>query len=499
MKKILSLVLTLMLAVCLIGAAVAEYDGPQWDRNADVVVVGFGPAGAMAAKTAVENGATTLVLEKANKEFAGGSAPTSMGFIFSPYTSEMLHNYSYGRLTVENAQRMADKANAAVEWLTSTGLEMQGQVAVGYGVGFYQQIVKNIEAMGIEVLYETPAQKLIFDPVTKEVFGVQCTDAQGNVINVRANKGVILATGGYLGNEDLMTRFHFSNMPEIVSLGAPTQTGDGLMMALEVGAGLDGLTNQQIEWYGMAFKKASDEIGTGILHMTDGMSPNARIFVNGNGERFMNEETYLVHNKEQLNLFDYEGIFPAYGDYTNYPMYTIFDSTLFDSGCVGAPDGYSTGYASAYDIYNWTADNKAELERGWLVKADTIEELVEKLAEQSGNEKIDAETLKKTIEEYNAACDAGVDAKFGRESFYLSKISTGPYYAAEIVPAAVYTIGGLQGGENFETLDWHGNPIPRLYHAGDIGQPTKLMMACLQGAMAMGEIAAEACVNLESH
>ena len=63
----------------------------------------------------------------------------------------------------------------------------------------------------------------------------------------------------------------------------------------------------------------------------------------------------------------------------------------------------------------------------------------------------------------------------------------------------MYTIGGLQGGENFETLDWKGNPIPRLYHAGDIGQPTKYLISALQGCMALGDIAGEACAQLESH
>ena len=197
-------------------------------------------------------------------------------------------------------------------------------------------------------------------------------------------------------------------------------------------------------------------------------------------------------------MFDYNGTFPVFESFKNFPMYTIFDSTMFDAGPVG-PRDFSTGYASAYNIYNWSEDNQAELERGWLVKADTIEELVEKLAEQSGNDPIDVEALKATIEAYNAACDAGEDAEFGRDSFMLSKIATPPYYAAEIEPAAVYTIGGLVCGENMETLDWDGNPIPRLYHAGDVGQPIKFTILSLAGAMATGEIAGTACAQLESH
>ena len=498
MKKILSLVMVLTLAICMLSAAVAEAPSVEWDREADVVVIGFGPAGAMAAKAAIENGATALVVEKANEEFAGGSAPTAMGFMFAPYTAEAIFNSSMGRISMETATQIADRGNAAIDWLSDNGARMNGQVFERNGRGFYDALLEKVEPVGIEVLYETPAENLIQDPETKEIWGVQCTDASGNVINIKANKGVVIATGGYIENRDLMTRFHFADMPNYANIGAPTQTGDGLLMALKAGAALDGVSNQQIEWYGMAYKKASDEMGTGILHMNDAMAPDARIFVNAAGKRFMDEEMYLTHTKEQLPLFEYDGTFPVFNSFKNFPMYTIFDSSMYDAGPVG-PRDYYCGYASLYDIYNWSEDNEAELERGWLVKADTIEELVEKLAAQSGNDPIDAEALKATIEAYNAACEAGVDAEFGRDGFMLSPIAAAPFYAAEIEPAAVYTIGGLVCNDEMQTLDWDGNPIPRLYHAGDVGQPTKFMIQALQGALSTGELAGEACAKLESH
>ncbi len=501
MRKLFTLTLALMLAVSLvITSAAAEETAswmPEWDMDADVVVVGFGPAGAMAAKSAMENGASVLVVEKANKEFAGGSAPTSQGFI-KPYTAEEIFQSASGRLTMENAQRILDRENESITWMQENGLELQGQTSVGYGKGFYDVLVKGMEALNVNVLYETPAKKIIADPMTHEVYGIQCENAAGETLYIKANKGVILCTGGYLANKELLTRFHFADLPDIANLGAPTQTGDGLLMALEIGAGVDGVSEQQIEWYGYSYKKASDEMGTAILHLAGAMAPDARIFVNSKGERFMNEEAYIVHSKFQMPFLEYDGTFPVYNGYANLPMYVIFDSTMFDADAVG-PHDYGCGYASNLGIYNWSADNKAELERGWLVQADTIDELVVKLAEQSGNEAIDAETLKKTIETYNGYCEAGEDADFGRESLFLSPVSTGPYYAAQIVPTAVYTIGGLRGGENGETLDWQGNPIPRLYHAGDIGQPTKYVISALQGCMALGDIAGEACAQLESH
>ena len=498
MKKIIAILLALMLALSMVPALAEETPAwmPAWDRDADVVVVGFGPAGAAAAKAAKENGASTLILEKATKEFAGGSAPTSMGFI-KPYTAEEIFSSAQGRLTMDEAQHLLEKENELLDWMYQNGLEVVNSTSVGYGRGFYNTVVKGIEALGIEVLYETPAVKLICDPMTKEVYGVQCKQADGSDLFVKANKGVVLATGGYAANKDLMTRFHFAEMIDYALAGAPTQTGDGLLMAVEIGAGLDGVSNQQIEWYGYAYKNASDEMGTAILHLGPDLGPDSRIFVNTNGERFMDEEMYIVHTKCQLPFLAYDGTFPVYNGYFNMPMYVVFDQSMLEAGPVG-PRDYYCGYASMYELYNWSEDNQAELDRGWIVKADTIDELVEKLAAQSGNAPINAENLKKTIAAYNAGCEEKQDA-FGRSEFFLDPIGEGPYYAAQIEPAIVYTIGGLSGSANGETLDWNGNPIPRLYHAGDVGQPTKILIAALQGALATGDIAGTACSQLESH
>lgn len=499
-KLIALLMAAALLMSAFAGMAFAEekpYWMPEsWDMAADVVVVGFGPAGAMAAKSAMEEGASVLVVEKAPEQYAGGSAPASYGFI-KPYTAEQIYDSAAGRLTMENAQRIFDRENELLDWMYANGLELNGMTSVGYGVGFYNVVANGVKELGVNVLYETPAKKIIADPQNKEVWGIQCETADGKVLNIKANKGVILCTGNYLGNDDLMTRFHFAELPQIANIGSPYDTGDGLLMALEVGAGLDGVSDQQIEWYGYCYKKATDEMGTGILHLVSSMAPDARIFVNKNGERFMNEKVYITHSKFQMPFMEYDGTFPVYNGYTNLPMYTIMDASTFEEA-VGAHNG-GCGYANNLGVYNWSEDNQPELERGWIVKGDTIEELVANLAAQSGHEPIDAEALKATIAAYNAACENGEDTEFGRNSLYLDPFGDGPFYAAEIIPCAVYTIGGLQGGENGETLDWSGNVIPRLYHAGDIGQPTKMLICALQGALALGDIAGEACAHLESH
>lgn len=186
----------------------------------------------MAAKSAMENGASVIVVEKASKEYAGGSAATSLGFL-GVATTESVFESAAGRLTMETAQRITDEKEKCMAWLTENGLELNGSTTVGFGPGFYSVIVRGMESLNTNVLYETPAKKLIADPQTKEVYGIQCVNAAGEELYIRANKGVILCTGGYLENDELMTRFHFADMIDIASVGAPTQTGDGHLMADE--------------------------------------------------------------------------------------------------------------------------------------------------------------------------------------------------------------------------------------------------------------------------
>ncbi len=463
-----------------------------WDQEADVVVVGYGAAGAMAAKAAYEDGSSVIIIEKESELTAGGASIANGGTV-SPNDADGILTSSRGRLLPETAQIIAEESQNSIDWLISEGkAEMNGILVTGYGVGFYNAIKRGISPLGIEVIYETPAQKLIFDPVTHEVFGVQCMNKSENIVNVKANKGVILATGGYLNNPELVSSLLIPQEVGMVNLGAPSLTGDGLIMAMEIGAAATNLTWQSIEWDGFAFKKASEDMGTGIGHRLTRGCIDTRIIVNANGERFMNENRNLIHYKGNIPHLQYDGDYTGYPGWANLPMYVIFDSQLADSGAIG-PNSRSSGWASNMKIYdNWSIDNQTEVEKGWLIKADTIEELVEKLSQSSGNEKIDPVTLQNTIDTYNKYCINKVDEDFGRGQDSLIPLKQGPYYAAELVPSALYTIGGLLGGQNGETLDWHGNAIPRLYHAGDIGQPAEVSIVGLSGCMGLGTIAGRA-------
>lgn len=476
------------------GAAAAEnaekpaYLPEKWDYEADVVVCGYGVVGAMAAREAIAQGASCLVLEKASEALSGGAGISSAGAVF-PNNPLAMHAESRGYVSMDTIMAIDAEGNRVFNWLMCNGLDMSG-----FGRTVYLSTRAAADKCGTNVLYETPAKRLVFDPVTKEVFGVIAEQA-GKEIYVKANKGVLLATGCFLGNEELMHRFLIPKEVHMVNIGAPTCTGDGLMMGMEVGAALKNMTWQCLENYGqgaVAMKKASDELGLGMLHLPAGDGRNARIYVNQQGKRFMDEDQMFLHYKGNNPTLQYNGEWFAYQGFANLPMYLIFDSRLMDEGCIG-PNNAMLGYANAAGLYNWSADNKVELEKGWIVKGDTIEELVAKLAEQSGHDPIDAETLKATIETYNGYCAEGNDKEFGRGVFQhyvapsgLEGLTKPPYYACELTPSAIYTIGGLHWGENGATLDWAGNAIPGLYHAGDVGQFCEVSPVGLRDNMAVG-------------
>jgi predicted oxidoreductase len=112
----------------------------------------------------------------------------------------------------------------------------------------------------------------------------------------------------------------------------------------------------------------------------------------------------------------------------------------------------------------WSEDNIKELERGWIKKEDTIEAL----AASIGGE-MDPALLKTTIETYNSYCAKGKDLEFGRSPEKLLPVETPPYYAVPLYPGLVCTCGGPRRSAKAEVLDPYGNPIPRLFSAGNCG------------------------------
>ena len=437
------------------------------EYSADVVVIGAGGAGMAAAITARQNGANVIVIEKSGN--MGGNTILSGGafnavedgseMAASTNDSVELHytqTYEGGdkQAKPELVRILVEKAWSAVEWLKDLGMEFydvpttvagglwqRGQKPVEpEGTGFFKAYQEYMdENNNLEILYYTEAQELIMEDGV--VTGVICEGETGNKVTVRANNGVILATGGFAGNVEMREEALEGNdkwpvLDETVkTTNSSNVTGDGITMAEAVGASLIQMDNIQSLPLG-------DPV-TGSLSGNIGHGATSFIFVNKDGERFTDEGGR--RDDMTLDLFEQEDHF----------MYMIMDSDTYPNGD---------------ELNNFGEHIDDLVESGRAYKADTIEELAEMIG-------VPADTLQATIDEYNQYCIGGEKEgetdEFGRTLFSDAQgvnngINTAPYYAAGRVPTVHHTMGGVEINENTEVLDTKGNVIPGLFAAGEV-------------------------------
>ena len=455
----------------------------SWDYVADVVICGAGAAGVLGAREAVLQGLSCIVIEAAPRELAGGASACFGGFyVPSPAAA-------FTGLSEEDAQLLAEKAQESLDWMLANGLPVGEVMKVeGAGRGFYETLDAAVEAMEIPVLYETRAIDMVRDAQSGAVMGVVAEQPDGTLVHLAGRRGVLVATGGIAENQELLNTFFFPDV-EILNTSSPYNRGDGLVMGMRVGAKLHNMARFGVEIQNLAFTKASREVGTALVCKPAGPNAAARIVVNGSGERFMNDEQDLSHFKGLCPWLQFPGApqLGGYEGYINLPMYLVCDSQMMDSEKAG--EGLiDYGWAISKDVYRWSVDNQEEVARGWIAKGDTIEELVANLAEQSGNAPINAAALQETIDAWNDQADSGTPDPFGRIA--VQAINQPPYYAAEMSMTLMYTIGGLTAaGADGQTLDWTGEVIAGLWHAGDVGQcaTTNPLGAC--PASTMGTLA----------
>lgn len=506
---------------CASSAAPAADGLPEtWDYEADVVVLGLGSAGAMAAVQAVQNGSSVVVLEKMDEAHAGGSSCCFAGSIAKPADdrAEGLVSNSLGTVPLEDAQKRVDGATEAWTWCTENGMAMasNGFEAEGGAPAYYEWLAATVKGLeNTQVLYSAPAKSLVLDPSTLEVRGVHA-DQGGKEIAVKARRGVVVSTGDYAANPDLMGTLHWPKL-HIVSSGSPANTGEGMMMATAAGAQVKYVANVCVDLSDLAYRVPSDELGTAIsscwYSRTDAYSPdkdsstlhNSMMFVNMEGNRFMNEKTRMQHNKSHLPVMDlHSEIFDKNKDYVNLPMFMVCDDDHIKSGSIGkvprAEGEPPYMWAPTKGVYEWSDDNQAEIDKGWILKADTIEELAAQMTATTyvteEKKTVSADALKASIEAYNAACEADSD-EFGRPADKMNPILTPPFYAIEMCPCAMYSLGWLASDGDGRVLDWNDEPMSRLYCAGNAGQGMYYMPAGVTICLGMGWNAGRHAASLE--
>jgi succinate dehydrogenase/fumarate reductase flavoprotein subunit len=486
----------------------------------DLVIIGFGAAGAAAALTAARAGATAVILEKQSADRHLSSTRLSGGLMMAATDADKATTYldacSGGMIPTEVNRVWAERSVDLKRWLADLGigsvvmaggwhprlpgfesievlapladgvdpdsvevelpapgeLTFKGKIPFGNGQLLHDLLLDRIgRHAGIRVEYDTAAQRLIVEQ--GRVVGVEVEGPSGSVVH-RARKGVVLACGGFEQDQDMI--LNYLKAYPIYFYGSKANTGDGIRMAQAVGADLWHM-NQMIGRAVARFRHPDGEETT----FSVSLNPPGYVIVDKYGQRFANEYLQAVSKANfYFELLTYD---PDRLEYPRIPSYWVFDSKRLKARPL------AHGGAGYYD---WSADNRAEIDLGWIKEGATVQEA----ARAAGCE--DVEALARTVEAYNAACATGLDA-LGRPASSLVPIDEGPFYCVPVYPGGATTNGGPRRDEKARILTPDRRPIPGLFGAGELGGAIGLLYPSpgsnLGEALIFGAVAAETALN----
>lgn len=422
-------------------------------QNKDVVVIGAGGAGLVAAIEAKNNGAkNVIVLEK--MAFAGGNTLISGGEYAAPNnwvqvkkglkdSNDAFYNDILKGGDNEGDPKLvrvlADNALSGAEWLkdyinmtfedrqmffgghsVERSLVPQGAT----GVEMISKLLAKAEELNIPVLYETPATELIVDK--GRVTGVKAV-SEDKEYTFLAKDGVILATGGFGSNLEMRVKYNKDVDENILSTNTVGITGDGITMAEKIGAQLEDMPF--IQTY-----PTCDPISGALLYFGDVRLVGGSILVNQEGKRFVEE----LERRDVISM--------AIKNQTGNAAYQFCDEAQVKL----------SGVAEHHvDEVNYLFNNKL------LVKADTIKEAADFFG-------IDAAELEKTVAKYNQYAKDGKDLEFNKRGKLTPFEAKGPFYIMKAVPAVHHTMGGVKIDENARVINTKGEVIKGLYGAGEV-------------------------------
>jgi succinate dehydrogenase/fumarate reductase flavoprotein subunit len=313
---------------------------------------------------------------------------------------------------------------------------------------------EHCDELGVEWRLSTALVRLVQDDSGK-VTGIIAQDqTDEHYIQINASKGVIMATGGYATNTDMMLALQPMTMEMKVNVPiGSTCDGSGIKAMLWAGGQLDPTHAS------MMFNRASC-----LPTETAGYQTNGKWFwfgeqpflkVNLNGKRFCNESgpyEFMLHSMYMQPYHTYCDIFDS-----NSKKY----AEQFDEvGCCRLFP-FDNGAESNRDFDSvWEQMMTSHLEEGYLIKADTLEELAEGL-------NIPADTFVATVERYNELCKKGVDEDYGKEKHRMTPVDEAPFYGIRTCAWHLTTLNGCRINTDMQVLDTNGTPIEGLYATGD--------------------------------
>jgi fumarate reductase flavoprotein subunit len=294
----------------------------------------------------------------------------------------------------------------------------------------------NAKEAGVDIRYNTPAEQLIKED--GRVTGVIAKSEDGSYIRFNAEKGVILSTGDY-GHDPEMLKHYIPSTENIYGITFPDEynTGDGHKMGLWVGAAMDEGPHAP-----MYFDQGLEGLPPGYKPVP--LTRQPWLGVNMLGERFANEN--LPYGYVSRSLLRQPG----------HMKWVIWDAKWPEEG----PKFGMTACKNMRSPMHNPEEIEELIEKGIIKTADTIEELAEKID-------VPVETFKATVERYNELAKLGEDLDFGKHGDILTTVEKAPFYAVKLGVTLLVTLGGLKVTEKMQVLDTNNEVIPGLYAAGN--------------------------------
>lgn len=462
---------------------------PTKHISADLAVVGAGGAGLTAALRASQLGVTNIVvLEK--RPYFGGNSGMAGGWVFGAAShlqkeagnqataadcfDEAAVYHHYERLNLELYWNLIQRSAFTIDWLESIGAEYTTDgpwthrpakldVDFGYFRRYIDRMADLFRQNGGQIIVNADVTEILTDG--GRVCGVLYRDtASGETVQVDTGR-VILSTGGFIGNDELLCKyFPGQYRPGAYLTDAMPLQGDGISLAEKAGAELADYCSLLKE-PNYSFTKrnhAPNRIG----------GCEAALWVNKEGRRYMREDAAGRNEKANPLI--------AQPDMVGY---AIFDDNILNQLCSGLLPFFVTFDPAEIRGY---LDHES---RKWVCRTDDLSELAAWIG-------ADPDVLRATVDEYNGFCDSGADVKFGKNPRHLIPLRQAPYYAVKFCPLMIDTFGPVKTDRQLRVMGAGQKPVGGFYAAGVIvsgweGREYYLSGSALGLSLACGLLAAE--------
>lgn len=441
------------------GGKILNYD-------TELLVIGGGASGMAAACAALEKGIKVIVAEALPKIGGNGLFPRGVFAVNSVLQRKKLifcdtdqifkdcMEDAHWKIDGRIIRTLLEKSGDTISWLENKGVEFVDVVhhipnqnpevfhicdeRENAGLAVMKALEKYCRKKGGQIMTSTKAKQLLVDE-EGAVYGAVLTTEDGRDLEIKAQR-VIIGTGGFAGNEEMIARYYPDfKSDEVARGGGIRHTGEGLQMALDAGADIDGHFTMEIA--------GPKIVGYPELNLLIGKPYN--VWLNSFGKRFA-DEGIVYHFAESANAIMRQ---------PESQVWVLFDQGMIDQTLRDGRDMIELIHIPEGAEERLPHTIEDAIEGGILKRCDRPQSLASFIG-------CDPQQLMWSLEEYNSYCESGRDGVFAKDRKYLRALSHGPYYALKAGVDMLITHGGVRVDESFHALNKQQLPVKNLFVAG---------------------------------